>query len=70
MRYISQLSKDLSEITDITQKEIEGSLKTLIENKYKKFLGESPEELKNKEEDVEVENEEAEQQYELSSIRN
>ncbi len=61
MRYISQLSKDLSEITDITQKEIEGSLKTLIENKYKKFLGESPEELKNKEEDVEVENEEAEQ---------
>lgn len=61
MRYISQLSKDLSEITDITQKEIESSLKTLIENKYKKFLGESPEELKNKEEDVEVENEEAEQ---------
>ena len=61
MRYISQLSKDLSEITDITQKEIESSLKTLIENKYKKFLGESPEELKDKKEDVEVETEEAEE---------
>ncbi len=61
MRYISQLSKDLSEITNITEKEIESSLRTLIENKYKKFLGESPEELKNKEEDVEVENEEVEQ---------
>ncbi len=61
MRYISQLSKDLSEITDITQKEIESSLKTLIENKYKKFLGDSPEELKDKKEDVEVETEEAEE---------
>lgn len=40
MRYVTQLSKDLSDITGVGEKEIEGSLKALIEKRYKKLFEE------------------------------
>ncbi len=38
MRYVSQLSKDLSDITAIKQEKIEEQLKSLIERKYKSLF--------------------------------
>jgi DNA topoisomerase-6 subunit B len=43
MRYINQLSNDLSELTGNNAKEIEESLKKLIDSKYKKLFEEAQE---------------------------
>ncbi len=62
MRYIKQLSSDLSEITETDQKDIEASLKTLIEKKYSKLFGES-ESKSEEEKDGKSEEEEQEEKY-------
>ncbi|MEM3781583.1 MAG: DNA topoisomerase VI subunit B, partial [Candidatus Micrarchaeaceae archaeon] len=38
MRYVAQLSSDLSDITGVDEKEIEANLKSLIERKYKSLF--------------------------------
>ena len=51
MKYVGQLSENLSEITDLKKEEIERELKALIDGKYKKLLeAEAAEEAKAQEE--------------------
>ena len=43
MRYVSQLSSDLGELTELKSADIEDSLKSLIEKKYSKLFGQDDE---------------------------
>ncbi|MGC8479259.1 MAG: DNA topoisomerase VI subunit B [Candidatus Micrarchaeia archaeon] len=61
MRYIKQLSSDLSEITNLKKEDIEASLKSLIEKRYSKLFGEKETQLETEENKEELENREDEE---------
>ncbi|MEM0200856.1 MAG: DNA topoisomerase VI subunit B [Candidatus Micrarchaeaceae archaeon] len=59
MRYIKQLSNDLSEITNVNNKDIETSLKTLIEKRYNKLFDDDSDKNMSEEKYNEEKNEES-----------
>ncbi len=58
MRYVSQLSENLSEITGVKKDEIEANLKALIDSRYKKLLAAEAEAEAKMDEKAEAEEEE------------
>ncbi|MDE1869455.1 MAG: DNA topoisomerase VI subunit B [Candidatus Micrarchaeota archaeon] len=58
MRYVSQLSSDLGELTELKSADIENSLKSLIEKKYSKLFGQDEAQ---EEEPIKASKEEAEE---------
>ena len=56
MRYVSQLSENLSEITGVKKEDIENNLKSLIDRRYKKLVAAEAE--AQADEDAEAEDEE------------
>jgi DNA topoisomerase-6 subunit B len=58
MRYVSQLSENLGEITGVKKEEIESSLKALIDHRYKKLVAAEAEAEARADEEAEAEDEE------------